>query len=112
MALAFISGCCGAKESSAGPSLNDSLPACVRARLNEMEKNKLSLPVKIDEYEWKGKTTYLFTADCCDQYNSLYDDGCKLICAPSGGISGAGDRKCPEFKNEARHLRVLWTKPK
>ena len=65
-------------------------------------------PVQIEEYVYKGKTVYLFTAQCCDQYNVLYDDSCKMICAPSGGFIGKGDGKCEDFLKMARLVKLIW----
>lgn len=65
-------------------------------------------PVQIEEYVYKGKTVYLFTAQCCDQYNVLYDDSCKMICAPSGGFIGKGDGKCEDFSKMARLVKLIW----
>lgn len=67
-----------------------------------------SSPVQIDEYIYNGKAVYLFTAPCCDQFNVLYNDSCKKICSPSGGITGKGDGKCDDFSKTARHVKLIW----
>ncbi|MBI3138299.1 MAG: hypothetical protein HYZ15_06925 [Sphingobacteriales bacterium] len=66
------------------------------------------LPQQVDEYEYNGKKVYLFTMPCCDFFNPVYDEQCKQLCAPSGGFSGKGDGKCPDFGEKARKLRVVW----
>ena len=63
---------------------------------------------EVDEYIYEGKQVFLFSSPCCDQYNNLYDKDCNLICAPSGGYTGKGDNKCPEFSSKAKHIRLLW----
>src|SRR5690242_246901 len=68
--------------------VQDSVPPCVRQLLTDNGKtNPPDLPIRIDQYTWMNKTVYLFTADCCDQFNTVYDDSCKAICSPSGGFT-------------------------
>jgi hypothetical protein len=91
--------------------VKDSIPACLRQKLTEVEKNNpRTAPIKVDQYLYKNKTVYLFTADCCDNFNGLYDDSCRMICAPSGGITGKGDGKCPEFNKDAVFVKQVWAK--
>jgi hypothetical protein len=89
------------------------IPSCVQARIDEIKKEaRWNPPAEVNEYLYKGKKVYLFTADCCDQFISLVDASCKTLCAPSGGITGGGDGKCPEFYDEAKHLRLVWKDPR
>ncbi|KQW46182.1 MULTISPECIES: hypothetical protein [unclassified Roseateles] len=55
-----------------------------------------------------GRPVYLFTAPCCDHFNPLYDAEGRLICAPTGGIHGAGDGRCPAWVPEARSRKMRW----
>jgi hypothetical protein len=48
-----------------------------------------------------GKPAYLFTAPCCDIPNPLYDAEGRFICAPTGGFTGLGDGKCPDWVHDA-----------
>jgi hypothetical protein len=57
---------------------------------------------------YKDKTAYLFSSNCCDQYNEVYDSECKYICAPSGGITGRGDGQCEDFNTSAKLVRLVW----
>jgi len=85
------------------------VPACVLERIEEIKKeNKWNTPAEINEYEFQGKTVYLVSSDCCDQYNSLFDSDCQVICAPSGGITGKGDGKCSDFTNVAKFTKQIW----
>jgi len=89
----------------------DSIPACVRAMIDKAGKQiPPELPEKVDEYIYNGKTAYLVTAQCCDQFNTLYDDSCKAICSPTGGITGRGDRKCEDFSKNATLVKTIWRK--
>ncbi len=91
------------------PTVKDSLPACIRKFIDEAPgQSKAEKPLAIDEYIYNGKTVYLYTAPCCDHYNTVYDENCKEICAPSGGFTGRGDGKCPDFQSKAKHVRSLW----
>ncbi len=111
--LPFLSSSdCGEKEKKTIPATgNDSVPACVRKMLNEKKEMPADLPQKIDEYLYNGKSVFLFTARCCDFYNTLYDNNCRVICAPSGGITGKGDGKCEDFSNTAKYVRLIWENP-
>ncbi len=107
---------CGNGKNSASSSPDgmgkDSVPACVRKTLDELAKQEPPmLPLEVNEYIYNGKTTYLFTADCCDHFNLLYDENCKVICAPSGGFTGKGDGKCADFDKTAKLVRMIWRKP-
>ncbi len=85
------------------------LPKCVQKIIDEGKKETPSTaPIQVDEYLFKGKKVYLFTAPCCDFYNEVYDENCKKICAPTGGFTGAGDGKCTEFFKEAKLVKNIW----
>ena len=92
--------------------MKDSIPVCVRKLIDEGNKEiPPNPPQQADEYFYNGKTVFLFTAQCCDQFNTLYDDSCKMICSPSGGITGRGDRKCEDFFKTAKHVKIIWKNP-
>jgi len=109
---------CGSKKDKTVPAeenvvkdettaAKDSVPVCVRKIIDDT-KGKLGGPVKIDEYLYKKHTVYLLTAPCCDQFNVLYDDSCKLLCAPSGGFTGKGDNKCKDFADSSKFVKEIW----
>ncbi len=88
--------------------LQDSSPACVTSIIEQAQKKAVQNP-PTEIWEWKldGKTYYYVNAPCCDQFSTLYDDQCQRVCAPSGGIAGKGDGRCPEnIKNAEKKL--LW----
>ena len=85
------------------------LPACIQQKITAIQKEpKWNPPAEVNEYLYKGKTVYLFSSPCCDQYNVAYDKDCNAICAPSGGITGKGDRKCIDFQEKATFVRIVW----
>ncbi len=88
---------------------NDSIPACVQKLIDDGNKETPSTaPTQVDEYIYKDKKVYLAIAHCCDFFNLLYDENCKEICAPTGGFTGKGDGKCPDFEKEAKYIRTIW----
>jgi len=110
---AFMAGDCENKKEKLTNEKKDTtaIPVCVKKILDEAAKEiPANLPLQVDEYSFRGKTVFLFTADCCDFYNVVYSDSCVKICAPSGGITGKGDGQCPEFSKEARHVKLIWKK--
>ncbi len=87
----------------------DSIPACVQKLIDDGNKEIPSTaPIQIDEYLFKGKKAYLAKAQCCDFFDLLYDENCKEICAPTGGFTGRGDGKCPDFEKEAKFIKTIW----
>ena len=47
------------------------------------------------KYLFQGNPLWLIPSPCCDQFNYLYTATGTALCAPSGGITGGGDGKCP-----------------
>lgn len=86
-----------------------SVPLCIEQKITDIKKQaKWNPPATVNEYMYNGKTVYLFSSDCCDQYNMVYDSQCNYVCAPSGGITGKGDSKCPDFNAAAKLVRLVW----
>jgi len=50
---------------------------------------------------YAGKPAYLIPSPCCDQFDYLYDSRGVILCAPSGGLAGRGDGRCPEVVRTA-----------
>lgn len=87
----------------------DTIPSCIQARIEEIKKQpRWNPPAQVEEYRFEGKRVFLFSSNCCDQFNELVDETCHYVCAPSGGFTGKGDRKCPTFKDSAQLIRVVW----
>ncbi len=105
---------CGKKKEKTADetAATDSIPSCIRKIIDDAGKDiPPNTPVQVDEYIYKDKKTFLITAHCCDQYNTLYDENCTMICAPSGGFSGKGDEKCPDFSANSKHVKLIWKNP-
>jgi hypothetical protein len=90
-------------------SPSTALPACIEQRIEAIKKQeKWNPPAEVFEYNYKGKKVYYFSSNCCDQYNTVVDEQCNQICAPSGGLTGKGDQKCPDFKDSAQLVKLVW----
>jgi hypothetical protein len=114
LAFPFMSASdCGKKKTTDEEvAASDSLPSCIRKIIDDASKDiPPNIPLQVDEYIYKDKKGYLVTAPCCDHYNVFYDEDCKMICAPSGGFTGKGDEKCPDFNTTAKHTKLIWKKP-
>ncbi len=84
-------------------------PKWLQEKIAELEKQKPHQAKSfIKEYQFNGIKVYYIPADCCDQLNPLYDESGKIICHPSGGITGRGDGKCPDFKPAASDGKLIW----
>ena len=96
-------------QQKCGKSAVNTIPTCIQAKIDEIKKQpKWNPPASVEEYNYNGKRVFLFSSDCCDQFNQAYDESCNYVCAPSGGITGKGDRKCDDFKEKATLIRVVW----
>ena len=101
MALPLMNQKCGKNKKS--------IPSCVQQKIEAIQaETKWNPPAEVNEYRYEGKQVYLFTSNCCDQYNSLYDSDCNNICSPSGGLTGNGDGKCNDFLEKAKHIKLIW----
>lgn len=88
------------------------IPACIKAMIPANSKAiPADAPMQIDQYRYKGKTVYAISAPCCDQFNTVMNDSCRVICAPSGGITGRGDGKCKDFADSAKLVKTIWKRP-
>ena len=79
-------------------------PNCVK----KLIRGSNGTPQAVWRYQYQGETVYQVIPDCCDQYISVYSSNCDFICAPSGGYSGKGDGKCPNFNDEATEGVMIW----
>ncbi|MDQ3279363.1 MAG: hypothetical protein M3Q06_13625 [Bacteroidota bacterium] len=88
---------------------DSNIPSCIQARIDAIRQQpKWNPPASVTEYRYQGRTVYLFSSNCCDQYNEVVDAACNYICAPSGGMTGKGDRKCADFNEKAEKIKVVW----
>lgn len=89
------------------------LPPCIQSKIEAISQQpKYNPPATVYRYLYAGSYVYLFSSDCCDQYNYVYDKDCKVICAPSGGIAGKGDGRCSNFSSLASDETLVWKDPR
>jgi hypothetical protein len=80
--------------------LDTTLP-WLQVKIWEYQNQPVSNPPRsIVKTTFEGKPVYYVPPVCCDIPSELFAEDGKLLCYPSGGITGAGDGKCPKFKAE------------
>ncbi len=88
--------------------LNEEVPQCIEAKIRKLKRKPVqNPPAEVWKWETGGALYYYFTGDCCDQFNELYDAECNYVCAPDGGLGGAGDGKCPVFSQPIKKT-LIW----
>ena len=96
-------------SSKAKTAATNKLPTCIEDKITALKAQpKTNPPAEVHQYTYKGQTVYLFSSPCCDQYNMLYDEQCNVLCAPSGGLTGKGDRKCTDFADSATLVKTVF----
>jgi hypothetical protein len=65
-------------------------------------------PQLIARYAYHGEIVYYVVAPCCDHLDTLYDGPGAVLCYPTGGFSGHGDGRCPDFLVERWDEVILW----
>lgn len=104
-----LAGTLAACASASNQNTAATLPLCVQQRIDSIKARPVQAPpATVYRYQYKGKTVYAFNAPCCDQYNAVVDADCRYLCAPSGGFTGRGDGKCPDFKTAATDETLIW----
>lgn len=85
------------------------IPSCIQQKIDTIKAQaKWNPPAQVNEYVYKGQHVFLFSSNCCDQFNVVYDGNCNYIGAPSGGFTGKGDGKCADFNETAKYIRLVW----
>lgn len=85
------------------------IPVCIARKIDSIKSQRVwNPPAEIYQYDYAGKNVYTISSNCCDAFTTLVDENCNYICAPSGGFTGRGDGKCPEFTTKAKQVRLVW----
>lgn len=86
----------------------DRIPKWLMKLIREFEVGRPEdRPERIIRYKYGNEFVYLLEAGCCDQFSRVYDTNGKLICS-TGGITGRGDGKCPDFFSERKDEKLIW----
>ncbi len=105
LALAVSVGC-AAPAQSGNPEWIDEL-------IREFENAPVGNPPQsIWRYEYQGQGVYFVPAQCCDMFSAVYDAEGNMLCAPSGGLDGQGDGRCPNFAEERTQAQSIWQDPR
>lgn len=121
--LPLLAARCPAKNSAAAATNPASAasqapaPTCppdkIQTKIAELKAQPKANPAyEVWEYKYQGQRVYLVTADCCDQYTTVYDACLNMLCAPSGGFTGRGDGLCPDFNEKATDKKLVWRDPR
>lgn len=116
MSLASLNACAQKTEPAAvspvasapKPQLNTTVP-WLQAKIWEFQSQPVTNPPRVvSKAVYDGKTVYYIAPVCCDIPSQLLDEDGKLICYPSGGITGRGDGKCASFVVDKPALSTVW----
>ena len=98
-----------ASSSNDHATLIAEMPACIKNKIDSFKvMQKHEQPQRVVEYQYKGKKVYYVGMPCCDFFNEVYDDHCKFLGSPDGGITGKGDGKLPDFFKETTKEKLIW----
>ena len=96
-------------QQKCGQQAAPAIPACIQAKIDTIKQQpKWNPAATVTEYLYNNKRVFVFSSNCCDQYNEAFDENCNYVCAPSGGMTGKGDRKCSDFKEKAKLVKEVW----
>ena len=96
-------------QQKCGKNAAPAVPVCIQSKIDSIKQQpKWNPPASVTEYRYNGKRVFLFSSNCCDQYNQVFDEACNYLCAPTGGITGKGDRKCNDFAEKAELVKEVW----
>ncbi len=97
---------CGGKSKLSSPGL----PSCIDSMITAAKGNDGNGPQSVTRYIFEGKKVFYVVSPCCDQYNVLYDENCRVIGYPDGSITGRGDGRVPDFENGKSNEKLIWKK--
>jgi hypothetical protein len=85
-------------------------PDCILTKIENFKKNDTFKGASIDEYEFDGKTVYLFYAgDFPDAGTQIYDADCNDFCF-LGGIAGFTKCNDKDFNKNSKFIKNIWKK--
>jgi len=89
---------------------NDELPQHIADMIEQYESNPGPVPNEIWRYRFEEETVYYFPPMPYDIPSMLVSADGDFICSPDGGLTGAGDGKCPNFFEQRRSGKIVWRK--
>ena len=104
--LAACLGVACTTEASVG---SEPTPAWLTALIKDLEKQPAANPPAfISRFDYRGQTVYYLPARCCDIPSNVYNAAGTIICHADGGLSGAGDGRCPDFLSTRKNETIVW----
>ena len=98
----------GCKKDTGKDDIDANVPQCLKQVIQARESR---CSVSVYKYVFNEEDAYLIESRCPDALHTLYDTECKHICSPSGGVSGNGDGRCPDFYETAVQVELVYTSP-
>lgn len=99
-----------AAVAACGTTVDEDLPPFVAQLIEQYEAGpKSNPPGSIWRYHYKGLVVFYVPPSCCDVPSELYGSDGHVICSPDGGITGAGDGKCPDFFEQRTDGLRVWS---
>ena len=104
LSTALLAACGGAT-----PVAPEPFPPWLTALIRDLESQpRANPPAFIARYHYKGETVYFQPQRCCDVPSSVFTSNGTVMCHPDGGITGAGDGRCPDFFAVRKNEKVIW----
>lgn len=91
------------------PTEPRTIPSWLQTLIAQIQSEPVTNPPSaIYSYRYRGDTVFFRPSRCCDITSVLYDGNGLVLCAPDGGIAGAGDGRCPDFLQTRSEERLIW----
>jgi hypothetical protein len=105
---------CGKKEAASPAATCPGSAQALATKIAQLQAKPKGNPAyTIWAYSWNGQRVYLASDQtCCDQFVTLYDECFNVLCAPSGGLTGKGDGRCPDFHQQTTDQQLVWRDPR
>lgn len=108
MLLSSLGACAQKTEPAPKPQLTTTVP-WLQAKIWEFQSQPVTNPPRVvSKAVYDGKMVYYIAPVCCDIPSQLFEEDGKLICYPSGGITGRGDGKCASFLADKPAFSTVW----
>jgi hypothetical protein len=89
-----------------------STPAWLQTIISDNTQKPLKNAVhEIWKISHQGNPAYFMISPCCDQFNPLYEQTGRVLCHPSGGMTGRGDGRCPMPADAKSTPQLIWSHP-
>ena len=92
-----------------GGSIPDDIPGWLSREIQSAREAPVTNPpAAFWSATFRNEVVYGRTSECCDAFTYIRSASGQVICAPSGGISGQGDGRCPDYHSAASNEQLIW----